>query len=144
MSVSVSVCLCLSLSMSVSVCLSQVVSNVYSTILRLRPPNLNRVGIRKPARLLRESGLTSKWIKREISNFDYLMQLNTISGRTYNDLNQYPVVRDSPVKVLIMSLPSCKSGSLWVVAISFVFLVSLGPEGLYVGGVEFGRRGGVP
>lgn len=65
---------------------------VYRTILDLRPPNLNRVGIRKPAKLLRESGLTNKWVKREISNFDYLMQLNTISGRTYNDLNQYPVV----------------------------------------------------
>lgn len=25
------------------------------------------------------------------SNFDYLMQLNTIAGRTYNDLTQYPV-----------------------------------------------------
>lgn len=27
-----------------------------------------------------------------MSNFDYLMQLNMIAGRTYNDLNQYPVV----------------------------------------------------
>lgn len=68
---------------------------VYRTILDLRPANLNRVGIRKPSRLLRESGLTNKWVKREISNFDYLMQLNTISGRTYNDLNQYPVVSGS-------------------------------------------------
>lgn len=33
-----------------------------------------------------------KWIYREISNFEYLMQLNTIAGRTYNDLSQYPVV----------------------------------------------------
>ena len=33
-----------------------------------------------------------KWVQREISNFDYLMQLNTIAGRTYNDLSQYPVV----------------------------------------------------
>lgn len=30
-------------------------------------------------------------MEREISNFEYLMQLNTISGRTYNDLAQYPV-----------------------------------------------------
>lgn len=37
-----------------------------------------------------------KWVNREISNFDYLMQLNTIAGRTYNDLAQYPVVRSSP------------------------------------------------
>ncbi|KAJ6655114.1 hypothetical protein lerEdw1_006018 [Lerista edwardsae] len=32
-----------------------------------------------------------KWVNREISNFEYLMQLNTIAGRTYNDLSQYPV-----------------------------------------------------
>uniref|UniRef100_A0A5F8HIN1 Neurobeachin-like protein 2 n=1 Tax=Monodelphis domestica TaxID=13616 RepID=A0A5F8HIN1_MONDO len=32
-----------------------------------------------------------KWVHREISNFEYLMQLNTIAGRTYNDLSQYPV-----------------------------------------------------
>ena len=34
---------------------------------------------------------TAKWQRREISNFDYLMYLNTIAGRTYNDLNQYPI-----------------------------------------------------
>eukprot|EP00026_Physarum_polycephalum_P000081 Phypoly_transcript_00081.p1 GENE.Phypoly_transcript_00081~~Phypoly_transcript_00081.p1 ORF type:complete len:2336 (+),score=350.42 Phypoly_transcript_00081:123-7130(+) len=32
---------------------------------------------------------TQKWKKREITNFEYLIQLNTIAGRTYNDLNQY-------------------------------------------------------
>ncbi len=36
--------------------------------------------------------LLQRWICREISNFEYLMQLNTIAGRTYNDLSQYPVV----------------------------------------------------
>ena len=35
--------------------------------------------------------MTSRWIGREISNFEYLMFLNTIAGRTYQDLNQYPV-----------------------------------------------------
>lgn len=34
---------------------------------------------------------------REISNFEYLMQLNTIAGRTYNDLSQYPVVSVPPL-----------------------------------------------
>lgn len=38
-----------------------------------------------------------KWVCREISNFEYLMQLNTIAGRTYNDLSQYPVVGTSVV-----------------------------------------------
>lgn len=40
--------------------------------------------------------VVQKWVNREISNFDYLMQLNTIAGRTYNNLAQYPVVRSSP------------------------------------------------
>eukprot|EP00002_Diphylleia_rotans_P023924 TRINITY_DN4715_c0_g1_i2.p1 TRINITY_DN4715_c0_g1~~TRINITY_DN4715_c0_g1_i2.p1 ORF type:complete len:2872 (-),score=521.03 TRINITY_DN4715_c0_g1_i2:1126-9741(-) len=34
---------------------------------------------------------TALWQKRLISNFDYLMKLNIVAGRTYNDLNQYPV-----------------------------------------------------
>ncbi|XP_052793628.1 neurobeachin-like isoform X3 [Mya arenaria] len=41
--------------------------------------------------LFKMSSMTQKWQRREISNFDYLMYLNTIAGRTYNDLNQYPV-----------------------------------------------------
>ncbi|CAB1348857.1 unnamed protein product [Coregonus sp. 'balchen'] len=35
--------------------------------------------------------MTQRWQRREISNFEYLMFLNTVAGRTYNDLNQYPV-----------------------------------------------------
>ncbi|KAL3684694.1 hypothetical protein R1sor_002716 [Riccia sorocarpa] len=31
------------------------------------------------------------WRRREITNFDYLMTLNTLAGRSYNDLTQYPV-----------------------------------------------------
>lgn len=34
--------------------------------------------------------LTQKWISREISNLAYLMHLNTLAGRSYNDLTQYP------------------------------------------------------
>lgn len=34
---------------------------------------------------------TRKWIKGEISNFHYLMLINTFAGRTFNDLTQYPV-----------------------------------------------------
>ncbi|XP_018427338.1 PREDICTED: LOW QUALITY PROTEIN: neurobeachin-like protein 2 [Nanorana parkeri] len=66
-------------------------NKVYSRILSLHPPNQYLFGGRSPQELLRDSGLTQKWMFREISNFEYLMQLNTISGRTYNDLSQYPV-----------------------------------------------------
>ncbi len=34
---------------------------------------------------------TKRWIKGEISNFHYLMLVNTMAGRTFNDLTQYPV-----------------------------------------------------
>ena len=34
---------------------------------------------------------TKKWLKGEISNFQYLMIVNTMAGRTFNDLTQYPV-----------------------------------------------------
>uniref|UniRef100_W5LAM4 Neurobeachin like 2 n=1 Tax=Astyanax mexicanus TaxID=7994 RepID=W5LAM4_ASTMX len=66
-------------------------NKVYSRILGLRPPNLFYFGSRSPQELLKASNLTQKWVCREISNFEYLMQLNTIAGRTYNDLSQYPV-----------------------------------------------------
>jgi hypothetical protein len=32
-----------------------------------------------------------RWQNNEISNFQYLMHLNTLAGRGYNDLTQYPV-----------------------------------------------------
>ncbi|XP_029923229.1 neurobeachin-like protein 1 isoform X1 [Myripristis murdjan] len=64
-------------------------NKVYSRMLLLR--SLSLYGTRSPQELLKASGLTQKWVNREISNFDYLIQLNTIAGRTYNDLAQYPV-----------------------------------------------------
>ena len=50
-----------------------------------------RVSQASPKRLFKMSAMMQKWQRREISNFDYLMYLNTVAGRTYNDLNQYPV-----------------------------------------------------
>ena len=31
------------------------------------------------------------WQQGEITNFEYLMELNKLAGRTFNDLMQYPV-----------------------------------------------------
>ena len=50
------------------------------------------VSISTPEEILKASGVANKWINREISNFDYLMVLNTISGRSYNYLGQYPTI----------------------------------------------------
>ncbi|GLV35236.1 rugose [Carabus blaptoides fortunei] len=54
-------------------------------------PQTRRASMMSPRQLMRNSNMTQKWQRREISNFEYLMFLNTIAGRTYNDLNQYPV-----------------------------------------------------
>lgn len=34
---------------------------------------------------------TKRWARGEMSNFQYLMLLNTMAGRTFNDVTQYPV-----------------------------------------------------
>ncbi|KAM4852716.1 WD repeat- and FYVE domain-containing protein 4 [Thomomys bottae] len=38
-----------------------------------------------------DKAVLQRWQKRDISNFEYLMYLNTVAGRTCNDLMQYPV-----------------------------------------------------
>ncbi|KAM6152194.1 neurobeachin-like protein 1 isoform 1-T1 [Erethizon dorsatum] len=67
----------------------EVRNKVYGRLLSLNSPN--SYGTRSPQELFKASGLTQKWVNREISNFDYLIQINTMAGRTYNDLAQYPV-----------------------------------------------------
>ena len=42
----------------------------------------------EPPQLLQRLRLTHLWQTWQISNFEYLMRLNTIAGRTYNDLTQ--------------------------------------------------------
>ncbi|XP_074770380.1 neurobeachin isoform X6 [Athene noctua] len=54
-------------------------------------PQARRISLATPRQLYKSSNMTQRWQRREISNFEYLMFLNTIAGRTYNDLNQYPV-----------------------------------------------------
>ncbi|XP_048248442.1 WD repeat and FYVE domain-containing protein 3-like isoform X1 [Haliotis rufescens] len=41
--------------------------------------------------LIGEKSVTQRWERGEINNFQYLMHLNTLAGRCYNDLMQYPV-----------------------------------------------------
>ncbi|XP_030380341.1 neurobeachin-like protein 1 isoform X2 [Scaptodrosophila lebanonensis] len=66
-------------------------NKVFTKIVGLPLPNILYGSGRSPSEILRASGLTQRWAIREISNFEYLMYLNTIAGRSYNDLSQYPV-----------------------------------------------------
>ncbi|KAH3664079.1 hypothetical protein OGAPHI_004793 [Ogataea philodendri] len=54
--------------------------------------------------------ITKKWQKGEISNFYYLILVNTMAGRTFNDLTQYPVfpfvIADYESEELDLSNPS--------------------------------------
>jgi hypothetical protein len=38
-----------------------------------------------------ENPVTARWLRGELSNFQYLMLVNTMAGRTFTDLTQYPV-----------------------------------------------------
>ncbi|XP_057507960.1 BEACH domain-containing protein C2 [Actinidia eriantha] len=67
--------------------------NAYRAIVHARPPHLNNIYLatQRPEQLLKRTQLMERWARWEISNFEYLMQLNTLAGRSYNDITQYPV-----------------------------------------------------
>ncbi|KAJ5071298.1 beige/beach-related [Anaeramoeba ignava] len=45
----------------------------------------------EPTKWIEKTQITNQWKEKKLSNFEYLMYLNTISGRTYQDLSQYPI-----------------------------------------------------
>ncbi|KAG1688997.1 hypothetical protein DVH05_002880 [Phytophthora capsici] len=66
---------------------------VYATLKERKPPCLAKWGKRllTADRMFSKSKWTEMWVRREISNFEYLMALNVSAGRSYNDPSQYPV-----------------------------------------------------
>ncbi|XP_052194937.1 BEACH domain-containing protein C2 [Diospyros lotus] len=86
--------------------------NAYRAIVHARPPHLNNIYLatQRPEQLLKRTQLMERWSRWEISNFEYLMQLNTLAGRSYNDITQYPVfpwiLSDYTSKSLDLSNPS--------------------------------------
>ncbi|GMI75866.1 Beach-Domain Homolog C2 [Hibiscus trionum] len=67
--------------------------NAYRAIVQAQPPHVNNIYLatQRPEQLLKRTQLMERWTRWEISNFEYLMQLNTLAGRTYNDITRYPV-----------------------------------------------------
>jgi len=84
--------------------------DTYSLIIKCESSffSLRRTSLASSKQLFRSANMTQRWQRREISNFEYLMYLNTISGdfpnqkknrilrnkflgRSYQDLNQYPI-----------------------------------------------------
>ena len=67
--------------------------NAYRAIVRARPLQLSNVYLatQRPEQFLKRTQLMERWARWKISNFEYLMQFNTLAGRSYNDIAQYPV-----------------------------------------------------
>ncbi|KAJ9680884.1 hypothetical protein PVL29_020019 [Vitis rotundifolia] len=86
--------------------------NAYRAIVQARPLHLSNIYLatQRPEQLLKRTQLMERWARWEISNFEYLMQLNTLAGRGYNDITQYPVfpwiLSDYSSKYLDLADPS--------------------------------------
>ncbi|XP_062943018.1 WD repeat- and FYVE domain-containing protein 4 [Cynocephalus volans] len=70
-------------------------SKVFKSFCSFQPGLKGKGVVEDPLSLRRYPGsdktMLQRWQKRDISNFEYLMYLNTLAGRTYNDYMQYPV-----------------------------------------------------
>ncbi|WVZ74316.1 hypothetical protein U9M48_022515 [Paspalum notatum var. saurae] len=64
--------------------------HAYRAIVHTKPPYLNDIFLatQRPEQILKQTQLMERWAKWEISNFEYLMELNTLAGRSYNDITQ--------------------------------------------------------
>lgn len=63
---------------------------VFATLVKYIPPS-SLAESRSPEQVLRSSDMTKRWQMRQVSNFEYLMYMNTLGGRSFNDISQYPV-----------------------------------------------------
>ncbi|KAI1285376.1 Lipopolysaccharide-responsive and beige-like anchor protein [Halotydeus destructor] len=54
-------------------------------------PQSRKASLSGPRALFAASNMTGRWQRRQVSNFEYLMFVNTVAGRSLQDLSQYPV-----------------------------------------------------
>ena len=85
------------------------VRQVYQRLVFLVGSQIRYHYLEDPDKALQKYKLTENWVAGRISNFEYLMQLNSFAGRTYNDLEQYFVMpwvlRDYGTATLDLSDP---------------------------------------
>ena len=53
--------------------------------------NLRYYDSLEPKKILKKADFPTAWADWRLSNFEYLMMLNALAGRSYHDLSQYPV-----------------------------------------------------
>jgi len=64
---------------------------VLSLISQLKGFQNTPIQTKLPKDYLNSLGITEKWKNGIITNFEYIMHLNEISGRTFNDISNYPI-----------------------------------------------------
>ena len=58
----------------------------FDSIIDQKPPNLtdDPATFRSPKKAIKSSRLHHRWVQREISNFEYIMRINLLAGRTFS------------------------------------------------------------
>ena len=69
---------------------------LYNFYIRLKKmqgknPELKYIIIEEPQKAFEQNEYIKKWENNELSTYQYLLYINKYSGRSYNDLNQYPI-----------------------------------------------------
>eukprot|EP01084_Bolivina_argentea_P062005 113362_1 len=68
-------------------------NRLFDAVMSLSSDNLieSKEFFKNPRKALQTSKIHVKWCRRQMTNFEYLMRMNILAGRTFNDLTQYPV-----------------------------------------------------
>ena len=88
----------------------QELQKFFYSLRRLSLPKLSTPPSLHPRIVCSSMQWTDLWRARRISNFEYLTHLNTLAGRSYNDISQYPVfpwiIADYESEVLDLTNPA--------------------------------------
>ncbi|OHT09334.1 hypothetical protein TRFO_21723 [Tritrichomonas foetus] len=82
---------------------------IINKIASLKLPNAKSIQTCSFIQFFKQNSLTEQWINHNISNFEYLIHLNMMSGRSFNDISQYPIfpwiLRDYYSEILDLENP---------------------------------------
>lgn len=73
------------------ICRTNKADSLYLHCFLLQVPLLRSFKSLNPRVVFKKSKLTDLWRKGKITNYQYIMALNLMAGRTFNDITQYPV-----------------------------------------------------
>lgn len=69
----------------------QTLQQVFAAIKQFNKTNKNLILTHDLEKSFKKDKWQEKWLKNEMSNFEYLTKVNQYAGRSLNDINQYPV-----------------------------------------------------